>query len=176
MAVNDHHRAGSRGRRRGGAHSGTGRNRKLRVKALLRQPLSADRAVQIALLNNRGLQAAYNALGLAEAAMVQASLPPNPTFSLERIAGGGALEIEAPHRRKHPGARDAAGARRDRGGPLPAGATAGRVGDAAHRREARRAFYRAVAARALVGYARAGARDRARPRPSWRSASARPAR
>jgi len=67
----------------------------LRVKALLRKPLNADRAAHIALLNNRDLQAAYNALGLSEAAMVQASLPPNPTFSLERIAGGGAVEIEA---------------------------------------------------------------------------------
>ena len=66
----------------------------LRVKALLRKPLTADRAAHIALLNNRDLQAAYNALGLSEAAMVQASLPPNPTFSLERIAGAGAVEIE----------------------------------------------------------------------------------
>ena len=39
---------------------------------LLKRPLTADRAVQVALLNNRGLQAAYNELGLAEAAMVQA--------------------------------------------------------------------------------------------------------
>jgi outer membrane protein TolC len=65
-----------------------------RVKALLRQPLSADRAAQVAILNNMELQAAYNALGLAEAARVQASLPPNPTFSLERLAGAGALEVE----------------------------------------------------------------------------------
>ena len=31
-----------------------------RVQALLSEPLSEDTAVQIALLNNRGLQAAYN--------------------------------------------------------------------------------------------------------------------
>src|SRR5688572_19016716 len=43
------------------------------VQALLRKPLTADSAVQIALLNNRGLQAEYNALGIAEAAKVQAS-------------------------------------------------------------------------------------------------------
>src|SRR5581483_12513554 len=66
----------------------------VRVRALLRRTLSADRAAAIALLNNRTLQAAYNALGLAEAEMVQAGLPPNPTFSLSRIAGGGAYELE----------------------------------------------------------------------------------
>lgn len=65
-----------------------------RVGELLARPLDADRAVQIALLNNRGLQAQYNALGLSEAAFVEASLPPNPTFSLERVASGGELEIE----------------------------------------------------------------------------------
>lgn len=38
-----------------------------RVKALLAKPLTANSAVQIALLSNRGLQAEYNALGLSEA-------------------------------------------------------------------------------------------------------------
>jgi outer membrane protein TolC len=65
-----------------------------RVVSLLRRPLTADAAVQIALLNNRGLQAAYNELALAEAAMVQGSLPPNPTFSIERLAGPAEIEIE----------------------------------------------------------------------------------
>src|SRR5215467_12054643 len=64
------------------------------VVALLRRPLTADAAVRVALLNNRGLQAAYNELGLAEAAMVQASLPPNPTFSVSRIATSLEIEIE----------------------------------------------------------------------------------
>jgi outer membrane protein TolC len=64
------------------------------VQGLLRRGLTVDAAVQIALLNNRGLQAAYNELALAEANMVQESLPPNPTFSIFRIAGGGALEAE----------------------------------------------------------------------------------
>jgi outer membrane protein TolC len=65
-----------------------------KVKALLRRPLSADAAVRIALLNNRGLQAAYNELGLAEAVMVQASLPPNPTISVERLSGPVEIEVE----------------------------------------------------------------------------------
>lgn len=64
------------------------------VKRLLHQTLSVDTTVQVALLNNRGLQAAYNELALAEADLVQDSLPPNPTFSISRIAGGGAIEIE----------------------------------------------------------------------------------
>jgi outer membrane protein TolC len=56
--------------------------------------LSVDAAVQIALLNNRGLQAAYNELALAETDFIQEGLPPNPTFSISRIAGDGAIEIE----------------------------------------------------------------------------------
>src|ERR1700716_671888 len=64
------------------------------VQGLLRRRLTVDAAVQIALLNNRGLQAAYNELALAEANMVQESLPPNPTFSIFRIAGDSALEAE----------------------------------------------------------------------------------
>src|SRR5216684_3051945 len=64
------------------------------VQRLLRRPLTVDTAVQIALLNNRGLQASYNELALAEAELVGESLPPNPTFSISRIVGDGAMEIE----------------------------------------------------------------------------------
>ncbi|MBY0611223.1 MAG: TolC family protein [Beijerinckiaceae bacterium] len=66
----------------------------VRVKTLLKKPLSADRAVQIALLNNRGLQAAYNQLGISEAAYVAATLPPSPTISFSSISGDRALELE----------------------------------------------------------------------------------
>lgn len=38
-----------------------------RIAASLAAPLTEEAAVQIALLNNRGLQARYNALGLSEA-------------------------------------------------------------------------------------------------------------
>src|SRR5918995_6193018 len=65
-----------------------------RLTHLLGKPLTADRAVQVALLNNHGLQAAYNELGLAEAARVEASLPPNPTFSIERLSGPLEIEVE----------------------------------------------------------------------------------
>lgn len=64
------------------------------TQRLLRHALTVDAAVQVALLNNKGLQASYNELALAEADMVEQSLPPNPTFSVSRIAGNGASEIE----------------------------------------------------------------------------------
>lgn len=50
--------------------------------------------MQIALLNNKGLQAAYNELALAETDLVEQSLPPNPVFSVSRISGNGASEVE----------------------------------------------------------------------------------
>jgi outer membrane protein TolC len=64
------------------------------VAALLAQPLTADAAVQVALLNNRELQAAYNDLGVSEADYVQASLPPNPGMSLMSVAGTGVANVE----------------------------------------------------------------------------------
>jgi outer membrane protein TolC len=67
---------------------------KARVDQLLRKPLTADSAVQIALLNNRGLQAAFNELGIAEAQMVAARLPPNPTFGISKLSGRFEIEIE----------------------------------------------------------------------------------
>ena len=65
-----------------------------RVRSLLADTLSADTAVQIALLNNAGLQAAFAELGAMEAQAVGASLPPSPTFSLSRLVASGELEIE----------------------------------------------------------------------------------
>ena len=65
-----------------------------RVAALLAQPLTADAAVQVALASNRDLQAAYNDLGISEAAYIQASLPPNPGISLSRISGSGVANFE----------------------------------------------------------------------------------
>ncbi len=55
------------------------------VQALLNEPLTAESAVQIALLNNRGLQAAYGELGVVQADLVQAGLLHNPVFSASRI-------------------------------------------------------------------------------------------
>ena len=65
-----------------------------RAEELLRRPLTPDSAVQIAILKNRGLQAAFNDLGVAEAVYVKATLPPAPRFSASRLAGSFELEIE----------------------------------------------------------------------------------
>ncbi|MDP1840737.1 MAG: TolC family protein [Reyranella sp.] len=60
-----------------------------RLQALLAEPLTEEGAVQVALLNNRGLQAAYNDLGVSEAEYVQTSLPPNPAITVGRTIGTG---------------------------------------------------------------------------------------
>ena len=48
------------------------------LRSLLQRKLTADDAVQIAMLNNRDLQATYTELGLAQADLVQAGLFKNP--------------------------------------------------------------------------------------------------
>jgi len=65
-----------------------------RVAELLKTPLTADAAVEVALLNNRGLQQQLGNVGVSEADLVQAGRLRNPVVSLGRLAGGGALEIE----------------------------------------------------------------------------------
>jgi len=65
-----------------------------RVKELLAAPLSADAAVEIALLNNRGLQAAYAELGIVEADLVQAGRLRNPGFAISRSRRGNDIEVE----------------------------------------------------------------------------------
>jgi outer membrane protein TolC len=65
-----------------------------RVTRMLHHPLSADAAVQIALLNNLDLQAAYNRLGIAEALAVKASRPPALSFSLSDVSTPVELDIE----------------------------------------------------------------------------------
>jgi len=122
------------------------------IRRLLDRPLTADAAVQIALLNNRGLQSAYDELAAADAARVGESLPPNPTFSWRRIQQGLALESEMqlvtniialatlP-------ARSEIAAERFHQAQLRAAEETLRV---AH--EARRAYYRAVALRELARF------------------------
>ena len=57
-----------------------------RVGELLAKPLMADDAIQLALYNNRGLQAAFFDLGISEAELVQAGRLPNPHFSMLRAS------------------------------------------------------------------------------------------
>jgi outer membrane protein TolC len=66
-----------------------------KVTDLLSRTMTADAAVRIAILNNRGLQAAYNELGVSEAMMVEASLPPSPAITLSRIMQPSSIELEA---------------------------------------------------------------------------------
>ena len=123
-----------------------------RVTALLAKPMSADAAVQIALLNNRGLQADYNELGISEAQMVEASLPPSPAFTLSKLVTSGQFEIERqilqsvlalltlPRRRE---------IAEDRFHQAQVRAVEATLRTAA---EARRAYYRAVAANQIVAF------------------------
>jgi outer membrane protein, heavy metal efflux system len=53
------------------------------IRSLLRQELTADAAVQVALLNNRNLQATYEELGIAQAELVEAGLLRNPMLTAE---------------------------------------------------------------------------------------------
>ena len=55
------------------------------VAALLADSLTADEAVQVALLNNRRLQASYEDLGVAQANLVQAGLLTNPIFGARAL-------------------------------------------------------------------------------------------
>src|SRR6059058_6484640 len=64
------------------------------VASLLSRPLTADAAVQVALLNNRNLQATYEELGIAQADLVEAGLLRNPIFTFERRFPGQALEMD----------------------------------------------------------------------------------
>jgi outer membrane protein TolC len=122
------------------------------VQQLLKRSLSADAAVQVALLNNRGLQAAYADLAIAEARWVGERLPRNPTFSLSRISGAFEIEIER---------RVVADILALATLPLRSEIAAARFRQAQYRAiletlriaaETRRAYYRAVGGRELVGF------------------------
>src|SRR4030065_13626 len=69
-------------------------NARATVTNLLASPLSPDAAVQIALLNNPGLQATYAGLGIAEADLVQAGRMTNPHFAYLRTSESGERKLE----------------------------------------------------------------------------------
>jgi cobalt-zinc-cadmium efflux system outer membrane protein len=64
------------------------------LASIFREPLTAETAVRVALLNNRDLQATYQELGIARADLIQAGLPKNPVLSVERRFSGQALETD----------------------------------------------------------------------------------
>jgi cobalt-zinc-cadmium efflux system outer membrane protein len=68
-----------------------------KLGSLLKEKLTADDAVQIALLNNRALQGFYADLGVAQADLVQAGLLSNPIFDAAikwPTSGGGIPDLE----------------------------------------------------------------------------------
>src|SRR5687767_716344 len=68
-----------------------------KINSLLKDKLMADEAVQIALLNNRDLQAVYSDLGVAQADLVQAGLLNNPVFDAAikfPVSHGGPPDLE----------------------------------------------------------------------------------
>ncbi len=68
--------------------------RDARVAALLAQPLTADAAVEVALLNQPRVLSALQELRVAAADRARAGTLPNPRFGFTDIAGGGIREIE----------------------------------------------------------------------------------
>lgn len=64
------------------------------MASLLARPLTANSAVQVALLNNHHLQATYEELGIAQADLVEAGLLKNPVFTFERRFPGQAMEAD----------------------------------------------------------------------------------
>lgn len=65
------------------------------VAVLLASELDVESAIQVALLNNRRLQAVYEELGMARAGLVQAGLLRNPVFgaSVGFTEGGGSPDL-----------------------------------------------------------------------------------
>jgi outer membrane protein TolC len=123
-----------------------------RVGEILKQPLTPDTAVELALLNNRGLQASFSQLGIAEADLVQAGRLRNPLLSFGRLAGGGVVEIERAIMfdvlglLTMPAASEVQG-RRFEQAQLQAADEAVRIAS-----QTRRAWFNAVAAQELVSY------------------------
>jgi len=64
------------------------------TKELLAAPLTASAALQVALLNNPGLQATFWEAGVAQADLAQATRLRNPSFGFARLSGGGERELE----------------------------------------------------------------------------------
>ena len=62
---------------------------------IYKKTVSADTAVQVALLNNKGLQAAYADIGLSSANVWQETMPVNPTMSVGFMEFGATRSLEA---------------------------------------------------------------------------------
>jgi len=123
-----------------------------RVAELLRQPLSADTAVELALLNNRGLQAHFFELGIAESDLVRAGRLANPSVAFSRVAGGGVTEIDRSIMFSVLGLFTMPAARRVEQGRFEQAQYQAASEAVSLAGETRRAFFAAVAAQDLVRY------------------------
>jgi len=82
------------------ADSSTGK----RVEELLAQPLTADGAVEVSLLNNRTLRAALHSVRSAQGRAQQQALPPNPELEVvlrEGGEGGPGVEVTVEYELTH---------------------------------------------------------------------------
>ncbi|WP_332827293.1 TolC family protein [Ramlibacter sp.] len=130
-----------------------GENARVRVDELLRQPLSAETAVEVAFLNNRGLQANLQSLGIAESELVRAGRLANPVFSFGRMReGSGVVEIERSVMFNVLGLITMPIARQVEQGRFEQAQLQAASDAVAVAAEARLAFYGAVAAQELVKY------------------------
>jgi len=123
-----------------------------RVAELLRQPLNADTAVELALLNNRGLQAHFFELGIAESDLVRAGRLANPSVAFSRVAGGGVTEIDRSIMFSVLGLFTMPAARRVEQGRFEQAQYQAASEAVSLAGETRRAFFAAVAAQDLVRY------------------------
>ncbi|MBN8487364.1 MAG: TolC family protein [Burkholderiales bacterium] len=123
-----------------------------RVAQLLEQPLSADGAVELALLNNAALQASYAALGVAEADLVRAGRWANPSFSFGRLSGQGAVDIDRAVLFDVLGLFTMPLARQVEQQRFEQAQIQAALDTVAVAQEARKAYFEAVAAQQLVGY------------------------
>ncbi|MCE3270228.1 MAG: TolC family protein [Ramlibacter sp.] len=124
-----------------------------RVDALLGQPLTAETAVEVAFLNNRGLQANLQSLGIAESELVRAGRLANPVFSFGRMReGSGVVEIERSVMFNVLGLITMPIARQVEQGRFEQAQLQAASEAVAVAAEARLAFYGAVAAQELVKY------------------------
>jgi outer membrane protein TolC len=124
------------------------------IDAKLAAPLQVDDAVQIALLNNRALQATYLDVGIAEADLVQAGRLQNPSFSFLRTRAGSDIEIERSLGMNFIGVLTAPLARRIEAGRFEQTRLTVASQMLAHAATTRRAYFEAVAAKQGVDYAK----------------------
>ncbi len=126
------------------------------IARVLREPITADSAVRVALANNRELRASLRDLGVERGLLLQAGLPPNPVVAFDvrvqedraqPIQGDVYVEYEITHALLTPLRVAAASAELE----AARYRAAGRVLETAY--EARAAFYAAQAAEQQLGIA-----------------------